>query len=259
MNCENINNLFLDYLDNNLSPFEIEKVETHLAQCASCSTKLEQFKNLNEIFVKTNKVKTPQSFKNEFASILEAEKSKISKSRFSLSSIKSTMKIAASILIFVAGTIFGIIIQNQSLSTSKISKLEYELNNLKQQVIFETLKNQSASEKIQAINFTTYNQNIERKLADILVETLNTDENINVRLAALDALSQFSNEPSIRNGLINSLSMQENPYLQVGLIKVLINFNSPDANEAIHVFLNQNDLQPDVKNYAKELIHKNTI
>ena len=259
MNCDNINTLFLDYLDNNLNPIEKEKVKSHLVQCPDCSAKLEQFKKLNKFFITPNEVQTSQTLKDEFTILLENEKSKITGSSTRLKMIKSSLKIAASILIFIAGSVFGIIIQNNNLSTSKISNLENELNNLKQQVIFETLKNQTASEKIQAINYTTYNENIENRLADILIETLNADNNINVRLAALDALSQFSKEPFIRNNLINSLLIQDNPYLQVGLIKVLVDFNLQEANEAIHIFLNQNDLKQEVKIYAKELIHKNTI
>lgn len=259
MNCNTINNLFLDYLDNNLNPIEREKVEKHLVQCSDCSTKLEQFKKLNKFFNTPSEVQTPQTLKDEFAIMFENEKSKITGRNTRLNMVKSSLKIAASILIFIAGSIFGIIIQNNNLSTSKISSLEHEVNNLKQQVIFETLKTQTASEKIQAINYTTYNESLENKLADILIETMNTDNNINVRLAALDALSQFSKEPLIRNNLINSLLIQDNPYLQVGLIKVLVDFHPQEANDAIQVFLNQTDLQQEVKIYAKELIQKKTI
>lgn len=253
MNCENINIKLLDYLENNLDLIEKQQVENHLAQCSACATQLEQFNKLNKLFDKKKDVNASEAFKNDFTKIIESEKSKISKQHFKFNSIKSSLRIAASILLFIAGSVFGIIIQNYSFNTSKISELESELNNLKQQVIFETLKEQTASEKIMAINYANDKQNLEIGLANLLINILNTDENINVRMAALDALGNFTNDKFIYDNLLSSLKMQDDPRLQIGLINLISTINNDNSKEVIIEFLKQDDINPEVKLYATEL------
>lgn len=259
MKCDEIKKILPDYLEDNINSSDRTKIENHIENCDNCSSQLEQFKILNELITNTKKVESSQSFKNEFFYSLEKNDLNISNSFFQLDSIKNSLKIAASILLFICGTIFGLLIQNHNLHKSKISILENEVNVLKQQVCFEMLNEQTASERIKAINFSIESQNIEIELIDILINTLNTDQNTNVRIAALDALSYFSEEPIIRNSLIKSLVSQDNPQLQVGLIKILVNFNSQEANEAIKVLINQNDLKPEIKLYAQQIIKQNSI
>jgi len=251
MNCNDINGIFLDYLDENLSSIDRANVEKHIEVCTKCSNKLTQFRKLNELLINTEIVESNSNFQNEFISLLEDEKKNVLKKRLWFDSLTNIMKVAASILLFISGTVFGLIIQNQQLNKSKISTLENEVTILKQQVALEMLKEQTASEKIKAINYSIEKQNIEKNLINILINTLDFDNNTNVRLAALDALSQFSEEPVIRNSLINSLSLQDNPYVQVGLIKILVDINSEKANEAIKLLLNQNDLNPEIKLFAQ--------
>ena len=253
MNCENINNKLLDYLDNNINPSVKEQIENHIAQCSKCSAQLEQFKKLDKLFENKKELEASEEFKNDFTEMLEHEKLKITKQHFRFSSIKSSLKIAASILIFISGSIFGILVQNYSLNKSKISKLEFEVNNLKQQVIFETLKEQTASEKIMAINYAYDKQNLEIDFANLLINHLNTDDNINVRMAALDALSNFTDDNFIYENLLSSLKMQDDPRLQIGLINLISTIKNDNSKEVIIEFLKQDDINPEVKLYAKEL------
>jgi HEAT repeat protein len=51
---------------------------------------------------------------------------------------------------------------------------------------------------------------------------MNEDPNSNVRLAAMDALGKFSNEATVRTALIQSLSTQKDPIVQIALIQLLV-------------------------------------
>ena len=51
---------------------------------------------------------------------------------------------------------------------------------------------------------------------------MNEDPNSNVRLAAMEALGKFSNEVRVRNALIQSLSTQKDPVVQIALIQLLV-------------------------------------
>jgi hypothetical protein len=51
---------------------------------------------------------------------------------------------------------------------------------------------------------------------------MNEDPNTNVRLAALEALIKFHQEPVVRKKLIESLSVQKDPSVQITLIQFMV-------------------------------------
>ena len=255
MNCENINILMLDYLDNILNPIDRTELENHLEHCITCSSKLKQFKILNKLFQNTKKVEPSHFFKNDFFNSLDNEKTKESKMGFRLDSVKSSVKVAASILLFVSGTIFGLIVQNQGISKTKISVLENEVISLKQQVALEMLKEQqTASEKLQAINYAFEQSELNREIALALYNSLLSDENSSVRLEAALTLQRFSNDDAIKKLLIKSLEYQSDPYVQIKLIQILSNFKGNDSKKVLRMFLEQENLNPVVKDFGQKML-----
>jgi hypothetical protein len=80
----------------------------------------------------------------------------------------------------------------------------------------------SASERIQVVRQMTNLPEADEELIQILVNTLNFDDNVNVRLAACGALYHFGQTPRVREAFIQSLRVQTDPNVQVALIDALI-------------------------------------
>ncbi|ADB39350.1 HEAT repeat domain-containing protein [Spirosoma linguale] len=93
---------------------------------------------------------------------------------------------------------------------------------IKKVLAFESNPKTSASERIQAINQSFELTQADRDITQLLINTLNFDPNVNVRLAACQALVRFENEPVVRNALIQSLQIQTDPNVQITLIDVLV-------------------------------------
>jgi HEAT repeat protein len=51
---------------------------------------------------------------------------------------------------------------------------------------------------------------------------MHEDPNTNVRMAALEALGKFHEEPGVRKELIHSLAIQKDPMVQIALIQLLV-------------------------------------
>ena len=51
--------------------------------------------------------------------------------------------------------------------------------------------------------------------------TLNNDPNVNVRLAALEALVPFTGQGAVREGLIRSIANQDSPLVQLNLAELM--------------------------------------
>src|SRR5690606_24528787 len=59
-------------------------------------------------------------------------------------------------------------------------------------------------------------------VVEALIKRMNEDPNTNVRLAALDALSKFHDEPQVRKALVEGLSSQKDPVVQIALIQLMV-------------------------------------
>ena len=108
--------------------------------------------------------------------------------------------------------------QNQA----RIAKMEEALESNKRAMKTLLDNELSASQRMQGISVAYQMDETDDEIVGILVKTLNTDPNTNVRLAALDALSKFSMEENVRNSLIASLSTQKDPIIQIALIQLMV-------------------------------------
>lgn len=90
------------------------------------------------------------------------------------------------------------------------------------QVLLAKLENQtSPASRIAALSRIDKPDAISHDVVDVLVKTLNSDSNSNVRLAAMDGLSKFYREGYVRKQLVHSLKKQQDPVVQIALISLL--------------------------------------
>lgn len=79
----------------------------------------------------------------------------------------------------------------------------------------------SSANRYMAMKLPPKMQHIDKKILKILVNTLNTDPNTNVRLAALESLNTFISESYVKTQLIESFKIQTDPTIQIALINIL--------------------------------------
>ncbi|HWV30835.1 MAG TPA: HEAT repeat domain-containing protein [Dyadobacter sp.] len=97
-----------------------------------------------------------------------------------------------------------------------------EVAEMKKVLAFEQMNNTSASERIQAVNHSYEITDADRDITQLLINTLNFDPNVNVRLAACQALTHFADEMEVKEALIQSLAIQTDPNIQISLIETLV-------------------------------------
>ena len=73
---------------------------------------------------------------------------------------------------------------------------------------------------------------------------------MDVRLAALDALSRYSSRPDIRQGLKDSLQPQESPMVQVALIDALVEMHDASIVPQLKQFQADPKIDPTVRKRA---------
>ncbi len=97
-----------------------------------------------------------------------------------------------------------------------------ERTSIKKALAFDAMTQTSASDRIHAVNQSFELEQADQEITQLLINTLNFDANVNVRLAACQALLRFEREEGVREALIQSLRIQKDPNVQLTLIDALV-------------------------------------
>lgn len=136
---------------------------------------------------------------------------------------------------------------NDARSNTELTHLRTELQSMRQLVTLSLLQQSSPTERLRGVGYSQLVQEPDQEIQAALLQTLNYDPNINVRLAALDALHSFGEEPGIRHELVESLRRQNSPLVQIALIELLVKLREKQSLEMFHQLLQDEELNREVK------------
>jgi hypothetical protein len=231
MKCEEVEIRMVDYLDNKLDENERMEIEKHLETCESCFDNLRDSQQVLNLISKDEMEKPDESMRINFYHMLHNEIRENDEKKALLNPKPSIpwysqgrYRIAAGIALLICGTFIGLFIRtgsDKSSASNELKQLQSEVSDLKKATMFTMLKDESSSERIQAVSYAGDLDKADENVIDVLVKTLNNDKNINVRMAAAYALSKFAYQRNVCDSLVSSLSLQTDPILQVTLINIL--------------------------------------
>ncbi|MFC6996344.1 HEAT repeat domain-containing protein [Rufibacter roseus] len=119
-----------------------------------------------------------------------------------------------------------------------------------------TVADASASERLQMVRQELETDGLtpeeNQKVIRQLVKTMNQDNNVNVRLAACEALYKFREHPEARKAFIQALGTQTDPIMQITLIEVVTSLKEKTAVPQLQNLVGRDDLLPIVKYKAQE-------
>jgi hypothetical protein len=166
------------------------------------------------------------------------------------------MRVAAGICLLLVGFMAGKWQDGQTgLGTNGAqltSAATNEISLMKQVLLSGQDEHSSASDRIQAVNQVYGLEETDRELMQLLINTMNFDPNINVRIAASEALFGLKDDPMVRIALINSLKIQKDPAIQIILIDMLIQLKEKRAVDTMRKMLQNEDVLEVVKAKAEQ-------
>ena len=123
---------------------------------------------------------------------------------------------------------------------------------MKRLVMLSLLENQSASERIRAVSYAEALPGLDPAVRDALIRTLDGDQNLNVRLAAAEALGRFPDSEEVRQALVSALESQPDPMLQITLIHLLVNMEEKRAARSIEKLIRRDSTPEVVRSLARK-------
>jgi hypothetical protein len=222
MEQHKIEELVAKYNEGLTDPSEVQQLEQLIESGNVELTQLRSLDRLDEQMIAIESPATSLAMDDRFYAMLAKEKRKESTSfSFSLPSWSwLAPRLAFSVALVVIGFLGGYVMFGRS-NNADVKILTAQVSELKEAMMLSLLEKESASDRLKAVSLSNEMDNVSQKVALALVQTLNNDPNVNVRLAALEALTPFAKDGRVREELIRSINKQESPLVQVALAELM--------------------------------------
>jgi hypothetical protein len=266
MNCQELRELIADYLTEQLADDELQRFEAHRTGCDKCSLEVEQMESAWIKLEKLPEAEPSPQMRSRFYTMLEEEKRRLQhadkKSFLERFEIwinswwprRPALQMAMAALFLVVGAMAGFGLKDGSGGNGDLAQLRDEVQQMRQMVSLSLLDKNASSDRLRGVNMSTGISQPSNALMTSLTNTLESDPNVNVRLAAVDALTMFRDEPGVLDTAVQALAQESSPMVQIALIDLLIVIQEKKALEALRNFIQLKNVDPTVKEHAQERI-----
>jgi hypothetical protein len=249
MNCEEARIQFVDYWRGTLEDGRAE-FDAHLASCERCRAEAESLKEMWSALGTLPDQDPSLELRARFYQSLGELRHENAPRRPTFWWLRHPgFQTAAAMLILAAGIGTGYILRGREIS--EVAQLRGEVDNMRQLVALSLLQQQNASDRLRGVSYAYRVEPDDSQVLSALLTTVDHDSNVNVRLAAVDALKKFTDNPVGRRGLVRSLGKQESPLVQIAILDQIVEDRDRSAAPAIQNLIATQDLNPEVKQHAQ--------
>ena len=269
MNCENVKEQLPEWLNDQLPESERTLLEDHLDRCPDCRQELAATRQLWQRMAGVRSPEPRPEMRTRFYAMLDTyKKVEQVQRRPSMQRLvqelkqwwqpQQAMRLAYSALLVGVGVVVGYWLQYQHPPTvaykQQIDTLSAQVAEMRQMMMLSLLENPSATERLRAVSFTKEITDVDARVIDALLTTLNNDPNVNVRLVTLEALAELADDGRVREGLVHSLTKQESPLVQVALADVMVQLQEKKSIRPLRQLLRREDINDLVKSKIEQSI-----
>lgn len=264
MNCPEAKNKLPDLLQDGLDAAESARLREHLQSCPAC---WQEWQELHETWSRLGLLPEEQpgpGLRRDFYRMLEAEcqeaaaagqrpwRERLRAWLPDLRRLQPAMQLAAAVLVVAVGFGTGLFVgRGGSAERERIEQLSREVVQLRGQASLSLLSQNSAAARLQGISLAAQDPQPGVELRRKLLQVLDGDPSVNVRLQAVDALYLYASDPEVRAALSASLARQTAPQVQVALIDLLVAFREKQAASALKKLMADEKILPEVQQRAR--------
>ncbi len=257
--------LIMDYLEGQLSTEQEQELQALLNNGEIKEQELQEYSNMvMALQAMPEPVPSPR-LRTNFYTMLAQEEAEAKRPGF-LTRLQQGMErlfwkgqvqagaVLTGALFLILGIGLGYWLRPATAYEQQISQLQNQLVEMQQVVLLNQLEQNSASERLRAVNLSQELPKADQQVIDALLNTLNTDPSINVRLAAIEALHKHADYPLVREGLVRAFEHQDSPLVQMALAEEMAALQEKRAVAPMQKLLEQKDLDSTVKQQINQSI-----
>jgi hypothetical protein len=253
MICSHAKELMAAHWQGELEIAEQAALRQHLETCPECSAEMAA---LSGLWTRLADLPAPEPshaldarWQSTLATLVAANKPVLR--TWSLADFwpgKPLWQVAVALACLLIGVLVG---ANLPRRNNEIAKLREEIAGTREMVALSLLQQQSATERLRGVDYSGRLQTMEPEVVAALTQAVAHDPSVNVRLAAIDALSKSSRSPGVMQSLTQSLPRQDSPMVQAALIDYLVDARDHQAVGTLRQLAAQPDLNPAVLERAR--------
>ncbi len=267
MKCEDYRSQLPEYWEGALEEDEKVSLEMHLASCAGCRSEADTLAGIWHGLARVPMEQPSRELRRRFYERLDSyqqgllenpaisEKTSMMERLRGLMSLHPALQAALAAALVVVGFFAGYGIDRRGDNT-QVSELRSEVNNMRQLVALSLMQQQNASDRLKGVNWAYRVEQSDTEVLSALLHTVNHDPNVNVRLAAVDALHTFSESTVARRGLVQAIGKQDSPMIQVALIDAVADLRDQQAIVPLRSIANDANVNPEVRQRAQWALNK---
>jgi len=254
--------LITDYIDGSLEGKRLDEFNRYVADGHIDMDEVKSMAAFENRFTESPDLVPSEQLSKNFYSMLGEEKAKLAhKPTFNIQTWLNEFlttgfgKVAFGLAILLLGIVGGQLFSSKNYE-GELSQLTNQMDDMKEMMMMSMLEERSASKRLQGLQISSDMVSENQQITDAMFVTLNNDESTNVRLAALTILASYANDPEIRAGLINSITEQDSPTMQVALAELMAELQEPKAKEEFQSILEGENTPDEVKTTLRENLDK---
>jgi hypothetical protein len=250
MSCADTTELLMDRFKGLLSASDEQRLEAHLAECAACR---EEARSVTALWTGMDEhdIEVPhERMRARFHAALAAYEERggaFERLREAWWPSRPALGAALAASLLIAGVLIG---RGWPSSTDATDGDIAALRSDVRMLGLALLDHQSASERLLGVAWARRSES-EPLVVDALLERLNLDPSLNVRLAAAEALRTQLDRPEVGIGLAAALERENSPSMQVTLAEALLESGSADGLAAVRRLLDRERLDPSVRDLLR--------
>ncbi len=254
--------LITDYIDGTLTADREREFRQYVDEGHIVMEEVEAMKQMQGIISAAESPEPSEAMSEGFYTMLaEAKRKEKGKSPGFLDQLSQAFfstvfgRLAFGISLLVIGVLAGMSFGGSNDSGQMLALTE-KVAEMQQTMMFSMLEEESVTERLKGIQMSNELPRSNKKVTDALFMTLNNDESTNVRIAALQVLEGYADDPVIREGLINSITRQESPLMQVALAELMVELEEKKSIDQFRQLLESENTPDEVKTTLEESIGK---
>jgi HEAT repeat protein len=234
MECEDVHADLADYLAGRLPAAAADAFERHLQDCRACAADVagleETWHGLGELAADPVPA---AALRARVSAVIDGYGAGADRQAAWVARARQAGWLAAAAAVLFAA--FAIGRQNAPAPATdvQVAALRDEMRALREMTAIALLHQPSPSDRLKGVTWTGQIDQPGSEVALVLLDTLMRDPNVNVRLAAIDALKRFGDREAVRRGTLEALKHQSSPLVQIALIDLAADINGPAAAEAL--------------------------
>lgn len=249
---------YMDFLAGELSEEKSQHLKSYLA---SNPDLMEELSANEAIWNQLGKIETPapsSSMDARFESALAgymAGSAKQSQRSFQLPewlTLNWRMGLAFSLV----GLVVGFLVFRNPVQQSEIASLNNEVQGMKKMMMLTLIEQPGAQQRIKAVSMAQEFVEVDDKVIKVLGNTLQSDDNVNVRLAAIDALLSYWENATARQIMVESIAFQSSPIVQSAIADAMLSLREKQAIGEFEKLMTDEEINEAVKSKIESTINQ---